>query len=134
MSVVADSSVTTGWLLRDEQDPLSLAALSRVQSDRAVVPRHWLFEVANSLLVAERRGRLETGEVTLLLGQLDSLSIQIDEACDIDRALELAQEHELTVYDAVYLELAMRQELPLATLDGDLDHAAATAGVDVFSV
>ena len=134
MSVVADASVTTGWLLRDKQDPLSLAALSRVQSDGAVVPRHWLFEVANSLLVAERRGRLETGEVTLLLGQLDSLSIQIDEACDIDRALELAQEHELTVYDAVYLELAMRRELPLATLDGDLDHAAATAGVDVFSV
>ena len=134
MSVVADASVTTGWLLRDEQDPLSLEALSRVQSDGVVVPRHWLFEVANSLLVAERRGRLETGEITLLLGQLDSLSIQIDEACDIDRALELAQEHELTVYDTVYLELAMRRELPLATLDGDLDHAAATAGVDVFSV
>ena len=98
------------------------------------MPRHWHFEVANSLLFAERRGRLQPGRARLRLNSLQDLPIDIDESFNLDATLTLAFETGLTFYDAVYLELAIRQELPLATLDGDLMGAAQRAGVDVFSL
>ncbi|MCY4618633.1 MAG: type II toxin-antitoxin system VapC family toxin [Chloroflexi bacterium] len=132
--IVLDASVATSWLLDDEQDPHSFAALARVKRDGAVVPQHWRFEVANALLFAERRGRLHAGEAHLHLHTLNDLSIQSDDGCDFDTTFTLAFEHNLTFYDALYLELALRRELPLATLDHDLERAARSAGIEVVSV
>lgn len=131
--IVLDASITTGWLLEDEQDPLSLAVFEIAKREGATAPQHWRFEVANSLLFAERRSRLRPGRATFHLKSLDDLSIQIDNSPDLVAILYLAFEYELTFYDALYLELAMRHELPLATLDLDLERAARSAGMDVFS-
>ena len=131
--LVLDASVTAGWLLQDEQNARSRAALTWVHRDGAIVPQHWRFEVANALLFAERRGRLHAGEARLHLHTLNDLSIQSDDACDFDITFTLAFEHNLTFYDALYLELALRRELALATLDHDLERAARSAGIKVVS-
>lgn len=131
--VVLDASVTIGWLLEDEQDTFSLSVHRSVQEDGALVPQHWEFEVANSLLVAERRGRLGHGEARQRFHYLDDLAIEIDVASELDDTFSLAADYDLTFYDALYLELAIRHELALATLDNELKRAASTQGVEVFS-
>lgn len=98
-----------------------------------MVPRHWEFEVANSLLVAERRGRLGYAEARQRFHYLDDLEIEIDAASELDHTFSLAADHDLTFYDALYLELAIRHSLPLATLDNELERAASARGVAVFS-
>lgn len=72
------------------------------------MPQHWRFEVANSLLFAERRGRLLPGRARLRLRSLYDLAIEFDDSSDLETALALAFEHSLTIYDAIYLELALR--------------------------
>lgn len=129
--IVLDASVTTGWLLEDERGNYALSVRNAVRQDGASVPQHWRFEVANSLLVAERRGRLRGNEARQRLHNLDDLAIEIDASPNLDETLRLAFEHELTFYDALYLELALRLLLPLATLDNDLALAAGEAGVEV---
>lgn len=131
--IVLDASVTIGWLLEDEQDTLSLSVHRLVQHDGAVVPQHWRFEVANTLLVAERRGRLGPSVARQRLHYLDDLAIEIDADSVLDQTFSLAADHDLTFYDALYLELAIRHNLPLATLDTDLARAAGARGVEVFS-
>ena len=132
-SFVLDASITTSWLLEDEQDTRSLSALESVERSGATAPQHWRFEVANSLLLAERRGRLKPGRARLRLHSLHELPIDIDGTPDLDATFALAFEHGLTYYDALYLELAIRRELPLATLDNDLESAAGASGVEVYS-
>ncbi len=131
--LVLDASVTAGWLLEDERDPYSVAVLATVIREGAVVPQHWRFEVANALLFAERRNRLLSGEAKRRLLTLNDLSIQVDVTCDFASGFDLASEHGLTFYDAVYLELAQRRRLLLATLDGDLANAARRSGVPLFN-
>ncbi|MXY87009.1 MAG: type II toxin-antitoxin system VapC family toxin [Chloroflexi bacterium] len=133
IQVVLDASVTIGWLPEDEQDTFSLSVHRSVQEDGAVVPQHWEFEVANSLLFAERRGRLGRGEARQRFHYLDDLAIEIDAASELDHAFSLAADHDLTLYDALYLELTIRHNLPLATLDNELERAANARGVEVFS-
>ncbi len=130
--VILDASITTGWLLEDEQDPRSLAVQAQVLREGATVPRHWHFEVANSLLFAERRGRLQPGSARLHIHSLSDLPIRIDHSPNIEAAFDLAFEFGLTLYDAIYLDLALRRGLPLATLDGDLLHAAPRSGVELY--
>ena len=131
--VILDASITTGWLLEDEQDPRSLAVQAQVHREGAIVPRHWHFEVANSLLFAERRGRLQPGRAKRQLRSLNGLPISLDDSPDIELSFDLAVSHGLTLYDAIYLELALRTGLPLATLDGDLVRVAPESGVELFN-
>lgn len=131
--VILDASITTGWILEDEQDQHSLAVQAQVHSEGAIVPRHWHFEVANALLFAERRGRLQPGQAMPQIRLLNSLTINLDDSPDIERSFDLAVAHSLTLYDAIYLELALRTGLPLASLDGDLLQAALDSGVAIFS-
>ncbi|MDE2745320.1 MAG: type II toxin-antitoxin system VapC family toxin [Chloroflexota bacterium] len=132
--VILDASITTGWLLEDEQDNRSLAVQAQVHREGAIVPRHWHFEVANSLLFAERRGRLQPGRAKQQIRSLSGLPIHLDDSPDIELSLDLATSHGLTLYDAVYLELALRTGPPLATLDRDLLRVASGSGVELFSV
>ncbi len=99
------------------------------------VPAVWPFELANALLSAERRKRITIAQVTNLLTNIGALPFTIDSlevSRVIDQVLSLARQQQATVYDAAYLELAMRKGLPLATLDDAVKRAAGTAGVHLI--
>jgi predicted nucleic acid-binding protein len=136
MPFVVDASATLAWCFRDEATDWSRALLQRVRNGETVrVPAHWSTEVANGLLVASRRKRLDLDEVRAILVDLQLLPI-LSEAtlapASSERVLNLAIHYNLTLYDAVYLDLAMRLGIPLATLDGDLLKAAIAAGVPLL--
>jgi predicted nucleic acid-binding protein len=132
---VVDSSVAICWGLADETSPYADAVLQALQTHTARVPSLWPFEVANGLLMGERRGRLALADTQRVLADLAALPIDV-ELVTAERAarevLDLARGERLTVYDAAYLELAMREGLPLATLDTQLKVAAAHVGVPEF--
>ena len=136
MPFVLDASVTLGWSFADEQNAYAHHVLSRLESDLAVVPSVWLLEVANGLLVAERRGRFSAADVAQIYGVLADLPITWDDLT-LDRAfgavLEIGRAHGLSAYDAAYLELAMREGLPLATQDERLRVPATRAGVALIA-
>ena len=134
MSVfVLDASVTAALFLPDESHPIADLILHRLESDEAYVPQLWHLEIRNVLLVAERRGRVAQGEATQHLNSLATLPIQTDTAPDLEGAYGLARVHGLTIYDAMYLELAMRKHVALATLDYRLAAAAAGECLEVIA-
>ena len=130
---VLDCSVTMAWFFVDEATSDTDALLDGLsEGGRALVPRHWILEVGNTLLMAERRKRCSEAEATSFLRILGALMIEPDPeplAHAASAALALARRHGLTLYDAVYLELAMRANRPIATLDKELRIAAKKAGV-----
>ena len=135
MSLVLDASATLAWLLPEELSGAITAAFDLIADDCAWVPSLWRIEVANSLSVKLRRGRITPLQRRESLVDLKLLPIYCDQETNDhvwDRTLELADRHNLTVYDATYLELAMRLSLPLATLDEDLRKAAQREGVPLL--
>ena len=126
---VLDSSITMAWVLRDEQSAQADATLEQVTSIGGVAPALWWIEVRNVLVIAERRGRLTPEDTAVALQALDALGIHLDHTPDSASLFRLARTHGLSVYDALYLELAMRQQRPLATLDHKLRSAAQAEGV-----
>jgi predicted nucleic acid-binding protein len=124
MPFVLDASIAGCWAFDDEDHPWAALALERVREDEALVSGIWWFEVRNILIVNERRGRITEGDTAAFLRALSRLGIAIDRSPDEGVVLTLARRHRLTVYDASYLELSLREGLPLATLDGDLARAA----------
>ena len=134
---VIDASVTVAWCFDDEstftEGILDLLAAGA----EGVAPGIWPLEVANALLVAERRKRISVAQVTALLGRIVQLPVSV-ETIEPDRAfsqvLSVARQHQLTEYDAAYVELALRKGLPFATLDDKLRQAARTAGIKLVSV
>ena len=129
LSLVLDASVVVAWLLADEDEPSASVVLTRLEAEVALVPDVWHVEVRNALLVAERRRRVRPGEVDDCLRRVRELAVRTDKEPDIDAAFALARTHRLSVYDALYLDLALRAEAPLATLDKALARAADAAGV-----
>ena len=121
---VLDSSVTMAWVLRDEQSAQADAALEQVAEIGGIAPALWWVEVRNVLVIAERRGRLTQEDTAAAVQAIDALGIHLDHAPDNTSVLQLARTHGLTAYDAMYLELALRQQRPLATLDHKLSVAA----------
>jgi predicted nucleic acid-binding protein len=136
MPFVVDASATLAWCFQDEATDWSLALLQRIRGGEQVqVPAHWPTEIANGLLVVLRRKRLSLDDVRAISGDLQLLPIQIELApspAAAQRIIELAIQHNLTVYDAAYLDVALRHGLPLATLDYELIKAATTVGVPVL--
>jgi predicted nucleic acid-binding protein len=133
---VVDSSLTMAWYLEDEQDAYADAThAALIDGAEAIVPSLWPYEVANGFRMAERRGRIQSGEIPRVLALLAPLPIQV-QATVHERArgevLALARQEGLTCYDAAYLELAMREGLPLASLDGQLREAAGRVGTPLF--
>ena len=117
----------------DESSGLADAALERLRAGGGMAPQIWWTELRNGLLAAERRGRISPGGTDAALAALDDLPITLDRTPHGAMVLRIAREHNLTVYDAMYLELALRLDGPLATLDRELARAAAEAGGTVFS-
>ena len=116
---IPDTSVSMAWCFDDETNPYSEALLARLEADEeALVPSLWPLEVANALVKAKQRGRVTEIQITGFLEDLGEFAIRVDTR-GIARALTevrfLAEQYQLTSYDAAYLELAMRTGVPLAT-------------------
>ncbi len=132
---VPDASATLAWCFKDESSEWTKALLARFKAgDIAVVPQHWPAEVANTFLVAVRRGRISQDKAARLFRDLLALPIRIDSASTettFGQVFAYAEKYGLTVYDAAYLELALRNGIALATLDSELRNAARAAGVSL---
>ena len=127
MSLVVDASATLAWVYPIETTPLIEAVFDKVIVEDAWVPSFWRIEVANSLAWGVRHGRMSLSKSNGAFADLSCLPIFEDRETELhawENTLFLADRRQLTVYDAAYLELAMRLLLPLATLDEDLRKAA----------
>ena len=132
--VVIDASLALRWFLDDEADRnYALSILASLSKNRAVVPILWFYEVGNGLVMAYRRKRITRDQIQGFLERVKALPIDAAEYTPA-QVLEIpavAQEHNLTNYDAAYLGVAIRFGLPLATTDAELRLAADAAGVGV---
>jgi predicted nucleic acid-binding protein len=132
---VVDSSIALTWCFEDEASPETDRLFERVRDEGAIVPGLWHLELGNVLLQAERRGRISSGDLALRLTLIADLPIVIDPETT-GRAwreiLSLARTEALTVYDAAYLELAIRRGLTLMTRDSELAAAAKRNGIIVL--
>lgn len=129
---VLDASVAVAWAFADEEHPVAASALGLLRNDEGCVPSLWWFEIRNVLIVNERRGRLRETDTALFLRYLASMPIAVDRSPEEAAVLTLARRHGLTVYDASYLELAARHDVPLATLDERLAEAAQRESVSLI--
>ena len=132
---VLDTSVAISWCFADEANPYSEAVLSLLRSTVAYVPAIWPLEVANALLVSERRKRLTRPKSLRFLEMLQSLPVKVDAGNPsrvFGQILILAREQGLTSYDASYLDLAAQHGLSLATLDDRLRKAAKAVKVPLW--
>ena len=132
---VLDCSVTMAWCFDDEATPYTESVQDQLADMRAVVPTIWPLEVANAALVGERRKRLDEARSTRFFALLRGLPISVDDDTSgkaFGEIAHLARAHNLSSYDAAYLELAIRRGLPLACLDGKLKTAATAVGVMLF--
>ena len=136
-ALVLDSSVTIAWFMPDEGGAASQQVLARVADDGAIVPVLWRLEIGNALLVAVRRNRMSADLRATALTQLAALPIAVDPDTHShawSETIVLADRFRLTLYDASYLELALRKRVPLASLDGDLRAAARALDVPLLGV
>lgn len=135
MSLVLDASLTLSWYFEDERTPTIDAVLDQVVASGAIVPSLWRIEVANGFQMAIRRNRIDRDFRDGAIRHLGLLPIMVDPETDTyvwTAMLRLADRFGLTVYDAVYLELAQRRSLPLASLDKELRTAGQALGVPML--
>lgn len=135
MSLILDSSATVAWVYMDEASKAIRQVFDLVSDQGAWVPSLWRLEVANILEIGVRRRRHDAAFRDATLADLALLPISIDPETDRQAwtaTLRLAERHRLTLYDAAYLELAQRRNLPLATLDAELRSAAGAEKVGLL--
>ena len=129
--------MTLSWCFIDETTPYSRAVLASLLTTYAVAPALWPFEVANSLAIAERRQRINQNQVAEFLEALRRLPLQVERRESVwlcQSLIRLARELRLTAYDAAYLDLAQRENLPLATMDKDLQEAGRSIGIAALEI
>jgi predicted nucleic acid-binding protein len=134
LPLVIDASVVLAWYFEDEVSEYADRALDRVVAEGGLASAVWPLEIANGLLVAERRDRVSADEATHIASLAQDLPITIHEAAAavaLGPVMDLARSYNLSSYDASYLELAMREGLPLATQDERLRAAAGRLGVPI---
>ena len=133
--IVVDASVTLAWCFPDEGSKYAEQVLATVEEQPIIVPALWLWEVANGVLVGERRKRLRQPEIRRFIELLRDLPITPDDQngiANMANMLSLGKEYAMSAYDAAYLDVALRHSLPLATLNEDLLKAGEKAGVEIF--
>lgn len=133
---VLDCSVTMAWCFDDEATPYTDGVGDSLADRSAVVPSIWPLEAANAAIMGERRKRLDEARSQRFFVLLDALPITVDDETSgraFSDIVHLARTHQLTAYDAAYLELAIRRGLSLACLDGKLKTAAQAAGVSLYT-
>ena len=135
---VLDASVAISWCFPNdpgENTPYSRSVLQRIEESDAIVPEIWPFEIANGIFVAfSKRKRITETEIHEYIHLLESLPIRVVRGEWLDQiGLEsLARKHNLAAYDVAYIDIALREKLPLATSDGVLRRAALTEGIEVL--
>lgn len=125
--IVADASLIVALILREDNvaDPVSVYDLLR--TTQLSVPAHWPAEVANALWTNKRRGRITAEMVSTAAAHLMAFKPRIDAAPSVDRMpalVQFAERERLTVYDAIYVELALSNNATLATIDSDVRQCA----------
>lgn len=131
--LVVDASVAVAWCFEDESTRYTERILDLAAAGAELLtPAIWPFEVANALLVAERRKRITVAQGTALLQRIAKLPILVEPISPnraFQRILQVARQYHLTEYDAAYVDLALQEALPFATLDAKLRRAAHSAGL-----
>ena len=134
-SFIIDNSVVMAWCFEDEINPYADAVLDRLSQSTAIVPSIWPLEVVNVLLVAERRKRLKQGDSVRFITLLSQLPIVVEHEWPervMKDLLALGRANNLSSYDASYLDLAIRKDCPLATLDKKLIKAAKKNSINIL--
>jgi predicted nucleic acid-binding protein len=130
MAFVADNSVVLAWFVKGQATAYTEKMLRRAAEEVVHVPIVWHLEFANALYQLERRHKLNPATTSAILDGMTALGVEVDSSPpDQARLLDLSRQYELSVYDASYLELAIRTSLKLAARDGPLDLAAGRAGL-----
>lgn len=136
-SLIVDASVIAPFMIADEADAQSSRLFDILAGEGALAPHHWRLEVANLGRKAVRRKRITREELDEAVTLLAGFRVEIDYESDRfswGRTLALASDHDLTSYDAAYIELALRRDAMFATLDRSLGDAATKAGVRLFEL
>lgn len=130
---VVDASVGFAWVHQSQATPETDQLLNEVAAGvTVIVPALWFLEMSNVLLIAQRRHRLTSGQRKAAMEKLTALQLTVDEEGSrnaFGKTSELAEKYGLTIYDATYLELALRRSLPLASRDESLKNAAKRCGL-----
>ncbi len=136
MAWVMDASLALAWALPDERSTVADEFFRRTEAEEIRVPAIFWYEVSNSIAVSSKRGRLTSADARRLLEMLSELPLGTDARAGQPSLVPLAaaaRAHDLSAYDAAYLDLAARRGLGLATLDERLAAAARLAGIPVFT-
>lgn len=132
--IVVDASCIGPFLLPDEAENLLPQVIDALESGSAIVPAHWPAEVGSLALSARKRGRIDGDVLAETMTDLGTFDIEIDASSPIQlwsSVMAVAQQHGLSFYDAAYLEIAIRRNLPLLTGDKALARAGDAAGIKV---
>lgn len=132
MPIIVDASVAAGWALPNEDTAFVRKVLDYACDNTMHQPFIWWYEIRNILIVNERRKRLTQAESEMFLRQIKALPLMFEQPGADDMVMALSRQYGLSIYDAAYLELALRTGYPLASLDRSLLTAAAEAGVTIF--
>ncbi len=131
--LVVDASVASAWCFPDERSDYTNGVLQAVSSaGETAAPSLWAYEVRNCVLIGLRRGRIGKDDAQGFLASLSDLAVRLIDPASYDDVFHLAERHGLTVYDAAYLDLAIREHAKLASLDDALRRAATKVGVTLF--
>jgi predicted nucleic acid-binding protein len=134
-NLVVDGSIKSAWCFPDEKTDYTNAVLQAVSDSLAAfAPNLWAYEVRNSVLMGLRRSRISKADAEAFLDSLTDLNIHLVDPIAYDAVYRLAELNGLTMYDAAYLDLALREGSQLASLDEALRRAATKAGVALFEV
>jgi predicted nucleic acid-binding protein len=134
-TLVVDCSLAMTWLFSDEATAEPERIFDRLELETGLVPPLWFLELTNVISIAERKGRVTSADSRVFITELQKLNIEVDSESSeraFDHLLPLCRAQQLTSYDAVYLDLAIRRQLPLATLDEPLRKAAKKLGVKLL--
>lgn len=135
--IAIDASVTLAWCFPDEASNYADSVLLALENQTVIVPTIWAVEITNALLVGERRKRIRQPEIRRFVDLLKGLSVVEERqkfAETVSNVLPLAREYDLSAYDAAYLDVAIRHEIPLATLDAAMQKACTAAGIEIFKM
>jgi predicted nucleic acid-binding protein len=134
--LVLDVGIPESWLLTHQGNLYTSEVMTRVGRDGAIVPATWPVQLAGVARASEARGQKSGPEVDRFFAQLCHFPIRIDDETSVrawSDTLNLSRSRRVSVFDAAYLELALRFGLPLATVSRTLRRAAAAAGVPLFT-
>ena len=131
---VLDASFALCWCFEDEATPQTESTLTSLEDQEAIawVPAIWRYEMLNGLGKGVTRGRLTSDKALLFWQEVQTLPVRVADVAVNETLLELALKQNLAVYDACYLSLTQARRLPLATVDGKLQQAAESVGVQVI--